>query len=239
MLQTTLQRRLLCEDATVTIQPDEPTLDPGETLRLIRDQQERARQGTSPDGRALCAAWGVAWLLGYLCLYATARTDGRPAAWAFWVFSAAILAAVVFTIVHSVARTAGTRGTSARVGAMYGWSWMLGFVALGLVLGGLARAGASDEVIALASNGFACVVVGLLYLGGAAAFQDRSLFVLGLWILLAAAVATFVGMPATYLVMALAGGGGFLVMAGVEQALRTRRRRRGDAGLLPRVGGGQ
>lgn len=223
----------------MTSEPDGPTLDPGETLRLIHDQQERARKGTSPDGRALCAAWGVAWLLGYLCLYASASSQGRPEAWAFWVFTGAIAAAIVFTIVHSVTRTAGTRGTSARVGAMYGWSWMLGFIAFGLVLGGLGRAGASDEVMALASNAFACVVVGLLYLGGAAAFQDRSLFVLGSWMLLVAAVATFVGLPSTYLVMALAGGGGFLVMAGVEQALLTRRRRRATAGLPPAGGGGR
>ncbi|MGO2042624.1 MAG: hypothetical protein ACTH2O_08575, partial [Cellulosimicrobium funkei] len=43
---------------------------------------------------------------------------------------------------------------------------------------------------------------------------------------LTAAVATFAGLPLTYLVMALAGGGGFLVMAGIEQVVRVRRRRR-------------
>jgi hypothetical protein len=223
--------------------PDEPTLDAAETLRLIRAQQDRAREATEPDTRLLCLAWGVAWLVGYLCLWTSAlRTaddpgaqrltnsagqvvGGQPEPWAFWVFSGLIAAAVVFTIVHSVARTAGTRGVSARTGAMYGWSWMLGFVTLGFVLGGLARAGASSEVMALASNALACLVVGLLYLGGAAAFGDRGLFLLGLWILLVAAVATYAGLPLTYLVMALLGGGGFLVLAGVEHLLGVRRRR--------------
>jgi len=201
-----------------------PAFDPAETLRLIQVQQDRARAATEPDGRLLYLAWGIAWLVGYLCLYLSAGADGQAAPWAFVVFSGAIVSAVAFTIVHSVTRTAGTRGVSARTGAMYGWSWMLGFLTLGLVLGGLARAGASEEVMALASNAFACVVVGLLYLGGAAAFQDVRLFVLGVWILLVAAVATYAGLPLTYLVMAALGGGGFLVMAGIEHALRARRR---------------
>ncbi|OLT54540.1 hypothetical protein [Cellulosimicrobium sp. CUA-896] len=213
--------------------PHDAPLDPAESLRLIRAQQERARSATEPDGRLLYLAWGVAWLVGYLSLWTSARqgADGQPASWAFAVFGGAIVSAVAFTIVHSVSRTAGTRGVSARTGMLYGWSWMLGFVALAAVLGGLARAGASEEVMSLASNALACVVVGLLYLGGAAAFQDTRLFVLGVWILLVAAVATFAGLPLTYLVMALLGGGGFLVMAGTEHLLRVRRRRlAADAG---------
>ncbi|MFI2104180.1 hypothetical protein ACH436_12870 [Isoptericola sp. NPDC019693] len=209
---------------------DEAGLPAAESLRLIREQQDRARAALEPDGRALYGAWGVAWLAGYLVLWTSARGRGEPEAWAFWVFAAAITAAVVFTMVHTIGRTAGTRGVSARTGAMYGWSWMLGFLTLSVFLGGLARAGADDEVMALASNGGACVVVGLLYLGGAAAFGDRSLFVLGAWILLVAAAATFAGLPVTYLVMALAGGGGFLVMAGVEHLRVVRARRGAEAG---------
>ncbi|MFF2831124.1 hypothetical protein ACFVSK_05130 [Cellulosimicrobium cellulans] len=230
-------------DSAGTDEPGERALDVAETLRVIREQQAHARDAIEPDTRLLCLAWGLAWLVGYLCLWVSAVrvADGadvvrlrsgagqvvgaQPEPWAFWVFFSLIAAATVFTIVHSVSRTAGTRGVSARTGAMYGWSWMLGFVCYGFVLGGLARAGASTEVMALASNAFACIVVGLLYLGGAVAFDSRGLFVLGVWILVTAAGATFAGLPFTYLVMALAGGGGFLVMAGVEHVLRVRRRR--------------
>ncbi|MFC8600643.1 hypothetical protein [Isoptericola sp. NPDC057191] len=218
----------------MTSTPDGPGdgagLGAADSLRLIRQQQDRARAALEPDGRALYGAWGVAWLAGYLVLWSSARDQGQPAAWAFWVFAVAIAAAVVFTMVHTISRTAGTRGVSARTGAMYGWSWMLGFLTLSVFLGGLARAGADGEVMGLASNGGACLVVGLLYLGGAAAFGDRSLFVLGAWILLVAAAATFAGLPSTYLVMALAGGGGFLVMAGVEHVRTSRRRADAEAG---------
>lgn len=235
---------------TGTDEPDERALDVAETLRLIREQQDQARDATEPDTRLLCLAWGVAWLVGYLCLWVSAVriADGadvvrlrsgagqvvgaQPEPWAFWVFFSLIVAATVLTIVHTVARTAGTRGVSARTGAMYGWSWMLGFACYGFVLGGLARAGASPEVMALASNALASIVVGLLYLGCAVAFDSRGLFVLGVWMLVTAGAATFAGLPYTYLVMALAGGGGFLVMAGIEHLLRLRRRRLADGPAL-------
>ncbi|MCB7135654.1 hypothetical protein [Cellulosimicrobium marinum] len=203
--------------------PDEP-FDPAASLRLIREQQDRARAATEPSGALLYLAWGLAWGIGYVCLYVGVDAAGQPAPWAFWVFFGAIALAVAFTVVHTVTRSAGTRGVSARQGVMYGWAWMLGFVTYGFVLGGLARAGAPDEVMALASNAFACVVVGLLYLGGAVAFGAPRLYVVGVWILLVAGVATSVGVPHTYLVMATLGGGGFLLMAGVEHVLARRRR---------------
>jgi hypothetical protein len=216
--------------------PDEPgetTLDAAASLRLIHEQQERARAATEPDGRALYGAWGVAWLVGYLCLWTSSRrtadgaaggVHGQPEPWAFAVFGGALTAAMVFTVVHTVTRTAGTRGATARTGAMYGWAWFLGFLAVAFVQGGLARAGASPEVMGLASNATACLVVGLLYLAGGMVFGEARLYVLGVWVLLAAAVASFVGIPLTYLVMALAGGGGFLLLAALEQVLRSRRR---------------
>jgi len=209
---------------------DDAGLAAADSLRLIREQQDRARAALEPDGRALYGAWGVAWLAGYLVLWTSAQGREQPEPWAFWVFGGALAAAVVLTMVHTISRTAGTRGVSARTGAMYGWAWLLGFLTLGVFLGGLARAGADAEIMGLASNGGACLVVGLLYLGGGAAFCENSLYVLGAWILLVAGAATLVGLPGTYLVMALAGGGGFLVMAAVEQLRVVRRRRRPDEG---------
>ncbi|MFE5306969.1 hypothetical protein [Isoptericola sp. NPDC056573] len=210
---------------------DDAGLAAADSLRLIREQQDRARAALGPDGRALYGVWGVAWLAGYLVLWSSAQGREQPEAWAYWVFAGALAAAVVFTMVHTMSRTSGTRGVSARTGAMYGWAWMLGFLTFSAFLGGLARAGADGELMGLVSNGGACLVVGLLYLGGAVAFDDRSLFVLGAWILLVAAAATLAGLPLTYLVMAFAGGGGFLVMAAVEhlRIVRRRRRRRADA----------
>lgn len=221
---------------------DDLPLDPAESLRLIAAQQQKAKD-IEPDGRVLYGVWGLAWLLGYSTLYtsslrsadaaatATGATGvsgavGQPEPWAFAVFGTLLIAAVALTIVHVLTRVSGVRGANARAGALYGWAWTIGFVAMSMVLAGLARAGANPEVMALASNALACLVVGLLYLAGGAMWHETRLYVLGVWVLLVAGAATIAGMPGTYLVMAVAGGGGFLLMTLVEHVLRVRGRRR-------------
>jgi hypothetical protein len=210
--------------------PGDPAgLDPAETLRMIRQQQEAARDATEPDGRVLFGAWGLAWLIGYLAMWSTARDTGTPAPWAGWVLAGCIVGATGLTVVHSVTRTSGTRGASARVGAMYGWTWFLAFMAYGVLLGAIGDAGASTEVQAIAANGFACVIVGLLYLAGGMLFEELRMYAIGGWMLVTAVLAAFAGMPNTYFVIAVAGGGGFLVMVAVEQVIRARRRSPGAA----------
>jgi hypothetical protein len=215
-------------------------LDPAQSLRMIEESQHRARSGTEPDGRLLFGTWAVAWGVGFLVLWLSARsTGGSPDGPAFAVFAVALAAAVAITIVHTVRRTAGTRGPGARAGAMWGWGWCVGFLVYPLVVGGIARAGASDDVIGLVANALSCLIVGLMYIGGAACFGETRLFVLGLWIVLIGGAATMAGMPGTYLVMCVAGGSGFLVMCLVEIAVAARRRRRSDAHpVRPAVGQG-
>ncbi|GAA1864856.1 hypothetical protein [Myceligenerans crystallogenes] len=207
---------------------DGAELDAAARLRLIDEQQRRARSGLDPDSRLLYGAWGVAWLAGYLAMWFTSRDGSDPAAWAGWTLAGLIVAAMVLTMVHSIGRSRGTRGVSSRTGAMYGWGWFLGFVTMWAVLNGMIRAGLTDgAVIAVAANGIACLIVGLMYLGGGMVFQDTGLYVLGVWMLLTAAVATLVGLPGTNLVMALMGGGGFLVAGAVTAVVVHPRRQAG------------
>ena len=70
------------------------------------------------------------------------------------------------TIVHITHRTRGIAGASARQGALYGSAWPVAFLAQSMIVGGLAQAGASGEVISLAANAIAALVVGLLYIAG-------------------------------------------------------------------------
>lgn len=205
-------------------EPSAGAFDPAETLRAIRDQTDRARQATEPDGRLLFGAWGIAWLVGYLAMWSGAQETGAPATWSGWVLAGCILGAMAFTIVHTTTRTVGLRGASSRAGARYGWTWFLGFTAYGVVLGAMGDAGASPAVVATAANGFACLIVGLMYIAGSLLFCENRMYVVGTWMLVTGAAAAFAGMPHTYLVMALAGGGGFLVMVVVEQVVRSRRR---------------
>ncbi|GHG49384.1 hypothetical protein GCM10011331_11900 [Flavimobilis marinus] len=216
----------------MTSRPDEPdddtALDAAATLALIHAQQEHVRDRGEPDARLLFAMWGLAWLGGYLALYLTARTSPtlEPAPLAFAVFGVALVAAAIATVVHVLRRSSGIRGPSATSGAMFGWSWFLGFVAVYLVNTGIVNAGASPEVIAIAWNSTSCLLVGVLYMAGGALWQEKPMFALGVWIVVVTGAAAVAGMPWTYLVMAVAGGGGMLALALADHLRRVRRARR-------------
>ena len=161
----------------------------------------------------LFGVWGLAWLVGYGVMWWTATTSPTRTATGAGglVFGAVAVTGLVVTLVHVARATHGIAGTSRTVGAMYGWAWSVGFVGQGLVVAGVIRAGAGPEVVALVANGAACLVVGLLYMAGGALWQQRSMYAIGTWMIATAGAASLVAMPAGYLVMALAGGGGMLL----------------------------
>ncbi|GEL98510.1 hypothetical protein [Cellulomonas terrae] len=188
------------------------TPDLATALAIIAAQRHRA-EDTRPSGVLLFGIWGAAWLVGYGALWLTSRDDGDPSLLAVVVAIAAGVAALVVTIVHVLHRTRGIAGASAREGALYGIAWPVGFVAQSMIVGGLAQAGASGEVVALAANAIAALVVGLLYIAGGLLWRATSMYVLGGWMALTGAAAALTGYPDSYLVMALAGGGGMLAGA--------------------------
>lgn len=202
---------------------EETPLDPAASLALVEAQRRAVRRVVEPDNRLLFGVWGVAWLLGNLLLWMSRpAVDARPEPWAFVCYSLLIAGAVAVTMVHTISRGRGVSGPGATAGAMYGWAWTIGFAALTLIMVGLQRAGLDGEVLGLAWFSLPSLLVGLLYLAGGAMWLARELYLLGAWILLVGSAATLVGFPGTYLVLAFAGGGGFLLMAVVEH-LRGRR----------------
>ncbi|MBO0919647.1 hypothetical protein J1G42_02260 [Cellulomonas sp. zg-ZUI222] len=215
------------DDARRSAAPDAPDddtpPDPREGLAIVAAQQRRVRD-SDVDDRVLFGVWGVAWLLGYGAQWWTATTSPTRTATGVGglVFGVLAIAGLVVTLVHVTRATHGLAGTSRQVGAMYGWAWMLGFVGQGLLVAGVVRADASPVVVTVVANGVGCLVVGLLYMAGGALWREVSMYVLGGWMIVTAAAAGLVAMPAGYLVMSVAGGGGMLVGAGLA-AVRRRR----------------
>jgi hypothetical protein len=208
----------------VTPDDDEP-LDPAASAALIAAQRARVLEATDVDARLLFGVWGVAWLLGFGALYAVAGDrpliDWPPQA-AGGLFGGLLLAAGLITAVHIGRRTSGVHGDSAAQGAMYGWAWFLGFAGVFALAGALVRAGAEPVVVETAMTIASPIVVGVLYIAGAAMWRDRAQFALGVWILVVTIGAAAVGMPWMLAVMAIAGGGGMLVGA-VADGVRRRR----------------
>ncbi|WNB85676.1 hypothetical protein [Cellulomonas sp. ATA003] len=205
---------------------DEVPLDPATSAAVIAAQRARVLDETDVDGRLLFGVWGVAWLLGYGAMYLVAGDapllDWSPAA-AGGIFAGLLLSAALVTAVHIARRTSGVHGESAERGAMYGWAWFGGFAGVFALAVALNRAGADPVVVETAMSIVSPLVVGVLYVAGAAIWRDRAQFALGAWILVVTIAAALVGMPHLLAVMALAGGGGMLVGAAVEGVRRRRR----------------
>ncbi|AYD90700.1 hypothetical protein D4740_02065 [Actinomyces sp. 2119] len=202
---------------------------------IVAQRRDYARRNTIRSA-PLLLAWGLAWLLGYTTLAlagdgggiregTSAAVDARAA---YTVFVACLVAAGIFTAVYIALRSRGVRGTSGRQGVLYSGAWIGGMALTGVILGRLnsflATVGTPEAgaVGALVSSAVPCLVVGVIFLVGAALWGDNVMGALGGWILAAAAVATVAGLPWAWWVMAVGGGGGML-LAAARDSLASRR----------------
>lgn len=203
-----------------------PAPSPAQMLALVREQQARDRERLAIDPVVLYGAWGVAWLVGFGLFYLGSGERPivpLPYALTLAVFLGLLAAAGAVTAVHIGRVTRGIRGESARAGALHGWTWLAGFVGLGAINGAVAHLGVSPHVMTILATCGSGLVVGVIYMASGAAWGQHAMFGLGAWFVVVAAGAAFAGLPGTYLVMSLAGGGGFLAVTGrLLLARRTR-----------------
>lgn len=192
-----------------------PTAD--EALALIRDQQRAVAQDQLGAVPWILAVWGIAWGVGFLSLW-SGYEGGNP--WfqlplpiAGTIFGVLLLSAIVASAVLGIRISRGVRGASGFSGAVYGLGWWAGSIAVYLVGVALINAGASAELISLYYPAAYGLVAGLLYFMGAALWRSIDQLVLGTIIIIASTVAPFFGAPTNNLVMAVLGGGSFLVAA--------------------------
>jgi hypothetical protein len=198
---------------------DDASLTPEQSLALIEAQRARVEAQTDVNPVVLYGVWGIAWLLGFGLWAVTDQGDGGsrlldiPRGVVGTVFGLLIAGAMAATMWHSIRASRGLRGREQLRGAMYGWSWTLAFAALFVVMAGIDRAGAPQELTNLLWPLLSCLLAGVMQTMGGAVWNDVYLFGIGIWILVCTAVGGFLGLPGFNVLMALAGGGGFLVMA--------------------------
>jgi hypothetical protein len=203
-------------DTDSNVHEDHP-LSAGESLALIERQQQEMHRRLRVNVTLYYWPWGAAYLLGFgsvFLTYPSAVPLRLPGSVAGVIIGALFLAAIVTSLVNGTRSGRGVRGPSRLVGAMYGWSWTLGFCALAAVNTGVARLGLADDAVTLLWSGSALLLVGVLYLAGAALWQDRFQYGLGVWMLVTGAGSVFAGVPGNYAVLSLAGGGGLVLAAG-------------------------
>jgi hypothetical protein len=97
---------------------------------------------------------------------------------------------------------------------MYGWSWGISFAAMCLIdirITKLLPEG--SDLVPLLWSGTSLLLTGALYLAGGMLWQDLRQYFLGGWIIVCGGASVLVGVPGNFLVLSLAGGGGFAVAA--------------------------
>lgn len=175
------------------------------------------------DNRRTYIAFGLAWLLGHGSFFAAAGPDPLLPLppWA----PLAVLAGgmVIGTVIASVDGVRAMRGADRALTTannLLSGMWVIGFAALAALITALSGVLGEPQVQTLLWPVGSGLVVGLVYLAGGAVHRDRLQYGLGAWLALVSTTALFLGTPSLSAVLALAGGGAFLLAAARERARR-------------------
>jgi hypothetical protein len=196
-------------------QDDAPPADPAESLRLIEQGRAAAVQRLQPDPRFIFWPWALSWMISFTLFFLRFGPDGRVFVdlpnWLPGVTLAVTLvaAALVSGITGARAYSQVTGDSNIR-GAMYGWTWFLAYIAMGVILGRVSQH-LPPDTSGLLWSASAIGVTGVLHAAGGAVWLDRNLFALGAWIIVTNLAGVVAGPGWHSLVTVVAGGGGLLV----------------------------
>lgn len=196
---------------------DERNVDPSAVLAAIEEDRRRAQEAFEPRAGLMYAIWGIAWIAGSLAFYFAffpqdAPVLARPTGILLAV--AVLIGAGVISTIHSARKGSGTRGPSNIQDRLYGSAYPLAFTVIGLLGYRLTSAGVAIETMLSYWVGASSLAVGLLFLCGAAMWNDKTHLILGIWIFAVAIISILLAPPHNVLTGAI-GGLGFLVIAAV------------------------
>jgi hypothetical protein len=191
------------------------SMDLAQAAVIMKEARARARQELEVRRSSLLAVWGATLLVCYGILWLAVRSQkpyhgfGGVLPWVLLLtfFSACIRAGILYRALS------GVGGSAARQWSHFLIALPAGTAALWIEAAALHHAGASRPVIGVLVAAAPMVSMGLVFCASSAATSDWSGLALGVWLLAVAAGGTWAG-PATILaVYALAGGGGFFLVA--------------------------
>jgi len=204
---------------------DDAGMDVQQAGVILRQAGERARRELAVKRPLLLATWGLVTLAGYGVTWLSVRGQRPihgPAVWAIVTVVALLLIAVVLTAWVVDRASSGVGGLSVRQRGSFALALAVGVVALEIFIRAVSHAGADRAVVLLLGVAAPLLVTGVVLLASCAVHGslDVPRLSLGLWLLAVASEGAWAG-PVTYLwVCALVGGGGILLMAALEPALR-------------------
>jgi hypothetical protein len=197
------------------IDDDPPLADPAESLRLIERERANLERSLTPDPRLMLWPWGLAWLIGFGVIFLRYGPGGRvyvdlPDWLPLVVLAVLLIAAGVTTGVVGTRSSRMTAGPSSRQGLMFGLTWSVAFTGMSILFSQF-NSVLSDEQTSLLWAGGSVALTGALHMAGGAIFNDRVMFVLGLWTSVVNVIGIVAGTGWHSLIVAIAGGGGMIV----------------------------
>ncbi len=195
---------------------DDAELSPQQMLELLHTQQRRTAADLAGPTALIVFIWGVAWLVGFLALWSASGANpwfGIPGAVAASLFGVLIGGALIASVILGMFGSRGVQTADPRQGMMYGFTWAGGMIAVAVLGGALIANGLSGELASLYFPAAYSLMVGVLYMAGGALWRDRGMFIMGIWLVVLGVIAPYSGAPTNSLVMAVFGGGGFLLFA--------------------------
>ena len=171
------------------------------------------------DNRPAYLAWGLAWLVGYGAFAVSTGPSplvALPTIVPLVLLGAGVLGALVVSALGIARDSRGVTGPAALQGTLFGGAWVIGFLALFLLITALGGQVPDELVSIIMWPAGSALVVGLLYLMGGALYRDLLQFGLGTWIALVGTAAVFAGTTGQYAVAALVGSAGYFTAAPLE-----------------------
>jgi hypothetical protein len=190
-----------------------------------RQVRERVRPERTVRRPVIFLAWGLAVLVGYGALWLSVRGQHPfrgPTVPAVVTLIALVAVAAVCTAWAADRASSGVGGSSALQRGIFVSALVAGAVAMDIFIHAASQSAADRPLVALMAAAAPLLVAGVVFVASSAVngVLDRPRLALGLWLLAVAAEGGWAG-PVTYLaVIALAGGGGIVLMAAIEPLLR-------------------
>jgi len=192
---------------------------------IMQEARERARRELAVRRPVLFLTWGLVVLVGYGAMWLSVRGQHPfhgPTAPAIVTLVALFAMAAIVTAWFVDRASSGVGGPSVLQRGVFVLALAAGGAALEIFIRAASDASADRPLVAVMRAAAPLLVVGLVFVASSAinGILDRPRLALGLWLLAVAAEGAWAG-PVTYLaVIALAGGGGILLMAAIEPLLR-------------------
>jgi hypothetical protein len=200
-------------------------MDVYDAAAILQDTTERAQRALIVRRPVVFAVWGLAWLVADGAIWLSVRDQhpyNGPTPVSLVVLTIVVAAAAAITAVLVGRAGSGVGGWTVLQRRIFLLSYLSGYIAMFTLEAAIDHAGASRAVLGVYGAAAPILLAGLVIAASSALSLDWSLFGLGIWLFVVAAVSGFAGPVGVWAVSALGGGAALLLMAATGLRRRSR-----------------